>query len=283
MAAPTIKTLKRLFALGGNQCAFPGCTQTVIDGATIIGHVCHIKADKAGGPRYDPSQTETERQEFENLLVLCSTHHVLVDGDEAKYTVELLRSMKRRHETYAPTRPKLEIDDAIARKIQRAMIVGATMGAAAGAAVAGYSAAQGVAPVLDWLLAMFFRQTHDPRSERRRARRQLLEILRFGPTGHIATGAADELHRRFGLDLGELFGEAGWLFHPDEVRLDNSALGSPCLVLFVMFKDESQIPNAKRTVDQLLDHLGFQPADQGTYETNSGRRLRIRTIYGRRR
>ena len=197
--------------------------------------------------------------------MLCPTHHVLVDGDGEVHG--RTPSLDERRHRDLPTASELEIDDAIARKIQRAMIVGATMGAAAGAAVAGYSAAQGVAPVLDWLLAMFFRQTHDPRSERRRARRQLLEILRFGPTGHIATGTTNCIGGLAWTLVSSLGKQVVFI----QMRFASTIRLWEAHVWFSLLWTRGQIPNAKRTVDQLLDHLGFQPADQGTYETNSGR------------
>lgn len=96
---PSQATLKRLFAESGNVCAFPGCETRLIDSQTgiVVGEVCHIKAREAAGPRYDPDQPESEREGYGNLILLCSVHHKIVDGDLDTYTVELLSRMKEEH------------------------------------------------------------------------------------------------------------------------------------------------------------------------------------------
>jgi hypothetical protein len=96
---PSSKTIKRLCTLSGNRCAFYGCAIPLVDddSETIAGEICHIKASRRGGPRYDPGQTEDERQSFSNLLLLCSTHHTIIDADVTKYSVEYLQAMKAAH------------------------------------------------------------------------------------------------------------------------------------------------------------------------------------------
>jgi len=100
MAGPSIATVKRLFAVSGNRCAFPGCEERLVDEASgsVMGEVCHIKAKSSDGPRYDAEQTDEERHGFGNLVLLCPTHHARVDGDPGRYTVERLREIKTRHE-----------------------------------------------------------------------------------------------------------------------------------------------------------------------------------------
>lgn len=94
LSKPTIATIKRLFAHSGNRCAFPKCRVPIIDGVTVMGKVCHIKAAKPGGPRFDSSQTAFDRHGFENLILLCPNHHQIVDDDVEAYTVERLVKMK---------------------------------------------------------------------------------------------------------------------------------------------------------------------------------------------
>lgn len=97
-SAPSSRTLKRLFGLSNNRCAFPRCSCALIEGATVIGEACHIKASSPGGPRFDPDQTAAERHGFENLILLCTNHHTVIDDDEEAYTVERLLAMKAAHE-----------------------------------------------------------------------------------------------------------------------------------------------------------------------------------------
>jgi tetratricopeptide (TPR) repeat protein len=101
VSSPATVTIKRLFAVSGNQCAFPDCSLPLVDSVsgTVLGEICHIKARSPDGPRYDPAQTERARHAFENLLLLCPAHHKVVDGDPDKYTVEKLKQIKEQHES----------------------------------------------------------------------------------------------------------------------------------------------------------------------------------------
>ena len=75
------KVIKSLFAVSGNQCAMPNCTTEIynIDNNTIIGKIAHVKALNKNGPRFDPKQTKEERNRYENLLLLCGSHHDIID------------------------------------------------------------------------------------------------------------------------------------------------------------------------------------------------------------
>jgi hypothetical protein len=100
-------TLKELFALSGNICAFPGCKQKIFeDNHNSIGQICHIEAAKPDGERYNPNQTDADRNSFNNLILLCANHH-LVTNDVSIYTVEKLKAMKKRHEERFKDHPYL--------------------------------------------------------------------------------------------------------------------------------------------------------------------------------
>jgi hypothetical protein len=107
---PTESTLKRLFARSGNQCAFPRCVAPLTHNDTLIGQVCHIRGDKPGAARYDPSQAASERQAYDNLIILCPNHHTVVDDDERAYTVERLFCMKIEHEANAAAIPEADAE-----------------------------------------------------------------------------------------------------------------------------------------------------------------------------
>ena len=98
MPAPSMKTVKRLCLVSGNQCAFPKCSETMVLGTSIVGEVCHIKGASPEGPRYDLNQTDEDRHGFDNLLLLCRPHHKVIDDDPIAYTVERLARMKQTHE-----------------------------------------------------------------------------------------------------------------------------------------------------------------------------------------
>lgn len=102
---PSEQTIKKLFALSGNCCAFPGCEQKIIDReGNLIGEICHIEAANPDGERYNPAQSDQERASFENLILLCANHHK-VTNNVAIYTVATLKAMKKNHETQFVTHP----------------------------------------------------------------------------------------------------------------------------------------------------------------------------------
>jgi hypothetical protein len=73
-----------------------------------LGEVCHIRAASSGGPRYDPSQTATQRHSYDNLILLCANHHTVIDADVEAYTVARLLKMKADHEQNATALPEEE-------------------------------------------------------------------------------------------------------------------------------------------------------------------------------
>ena len=96
---PKTSTVKRLFALSCNQCAFPECNTPIIESSGVItGIICHIRARSKGGPRYEPKQTAEQRHSFENLILLCSRHSKIIDSQPERFSVELLEEIKELHE-----------------------------------------------------------------------------------------------------------------------------------------------------------------------------------------
>lgn len=99
MPNPTIATIKRLFAVSGNKCAFPRCEVTLVhELGKVVGRVCHIRAQSPGGARFDSGQSDEQRHAFDNLLLLCAVHHDVVDAHPEHYTVERLLQIKADHE-----------------------------------------------------------------------------------------------------------------------------------------------------------------------------------------
>ena len=64
---PTPAVIKRLFALSGNKCAYPGCHEKIVDEhGTVIGEICHIEAAEEGGERYNVNSNDEYRRSFDN-------------------------------------------------------------------------------------------------------------------------------------------------------------------------------------------------------------------------
>ncbi|QQR55448.1 hypothetical protein IPG41_02740 [Candidatus Peregrinibacteria bacterium] len=111
----TPKTVKRLFGLSGNECAFPDCHQKLVkEDGTIFGQICHIEAALEGGERYNSKQTPDQRRSFENLILLCANHHIETDNVEV-WPVERLKKMKKDHEDKF-YKSFFEINDDVARR-----------------------------------------------------------------------------------------------------------------------------------------------------------------------
>lgn len=95
---PKVEVLRELYLKSGNQCAFPGCYNALVDDSgNFIGQVCHIEAAEAGGERFNPHMTNEERRAFDNLMLMCYEHHI-VTNDVVKYPVAMLKRMKKEHE-----------------------------------------------------------------------------------------------------------------------------------------------------------------------------------------
>lgn len=98
---PTPATLKRLYALSGNQCARPGCEQQLIGaGGENHGRACHIHGERKGSARWVEWQTPEERRAFENLILLCEKCHTTIDSEltRDRFSPGLLRHWKSEHE-----------------------------------------------------------------------------------------------------------------------------------------------------------------------------------------
>ena len=98
------KTRKILWGRSGNRCAI--CKQELVIDATeqddeaVIGDECHVISPKKSGPRHDSTYTKEDLNTYENLILLCRTHHKMVDDQEETYTPDILRRMKTNHENW---------------------------------------------------------------------------------------------------------------------------------------------------------------------------------------
>lgn len=125
----SVRVQRALLARSGNECAFPGCTQPIVnEDHELVASLCHIEAVSPGGPRHNPDQTDDERNSYSNLMYLCERHH-RETHDCSKYSVETLKEMKRQHESEHIEKPwtidwsllsKLKIEsDAYAEELRR--------------------------------------------------------------------------------------------------------------------------------------------------------------------
>lgn len=103
------QTRKVLWGRAHNMCSFATCWQALtadeVDARTgegfavVVGEEAHIRSGSPGGPRHDPDYPLADIDKYENLMLLCPTHHALIDAHNGDaYDVETLVKMKRRHE-----------------------------------------------------------------------------------------------------------------------------------------------------------------------------------------
>jgi hypothetical protein len=117
----SIGDIKRLLLESGGICAFPQCNRPLIspdsaieDGA-VLAELAHIVADSREGPRGKTPLSDEERNQHDNLIVLCPEHHTIVDSQPNTFSIEVLRQMKRDH--LAAIRSKLHPDISVTPKI----------------------------------------------------------------------------------------------------------------------------------------------------------------------
>lgn len=118
--SPKLDVVRALFARSGNRCAFPGCTAHLVNERNLfVGQICHIEAAEPGGERYNPQQTDDERRDYQNLILMCYPHHVETNDIEV-YTVERLKLMKEHHERGFLSNP-FKIDESLLYKVTAEM------------------------------------------------------------------------------------------------------------------------------------------------------------------
>lgn len=270
MSGPSARTVKRLFALSGNRCAFPGCKNPLFDqNGNLIAGVCHIAGDKPGAKRYDPSQTEEQRHGFDNLIVLCVNHHRVVDSDEGSCTRSMLREMKHAHESSATK--EFVISDQQAEKI-------ATFLGGALAATAFGEVVREVAGAIHAINEALDNSESDSNKIKNAPAPELINILRYAPTGIFQVRSTDEPHRRLGEFFVEVFNAAGWRIREGRFELGD-APSTPLLMLWFFLRDRHQVSNAQKAIWEVFERCGFVRDDSGTASRNSaGYLLRIHFI-----
>lgn len=92
-------TIKKLYALSGNKCAFPDCSVVFLRPEEDLNYsnICHIE-DANPGCRYNPNMTDKERAHYDNLVLFCPNHHIETNN-ETLYPKETLLKIKNEHES----------------------------------------------------------------------------------------------------------------------------------------------------------------------------------------
>jgi hypothetical protein len=97
--------MAKLLVSSAGRCEYQGCNAALWrDDLTLIdlnrAFVAHIVDVNKQTHRYDPVQSPKLAKEFSNLMLLCHTHHRLIDHEEeASHNVARLQAMKAQHES----------------------------------------------------------------------------------------------------------------------------------------------------------------------------------------
>ena len=94
--------VKLLWGRSGNRCAFPKCKIELTIGGAIstLGEMAHVVAASSSGPRWKDGLTPEERDSYANRILLCPTHHTLIDKNPKEWTEERLKKVKDEHEKW---------------------------------------------------------------------------------------------------------------------------------------------------------------------------------------
>lgn len=100
------KNEKILWGKSGNRCAMCNCllTEKKADNSHYtLGKGAHIEGEKPSSARYRKEMTDKERNNYNNLILLCGTCHDKIDNDEQAYTVDIIKEIKAKHEKFVET------------------------------------------------------------------------------------------------------------------------------------------------------------------------------------
>jgi integrase len=105
------KTAKIVWARAGGMCSYPGCLKHLIvspvspnDPPAVLGHIAHIVGHSEDGPRGEEVFRGIDRDSAENLLLLCTEHHTLIDQQPESYPTSWLYQVKDKHERWVRER-----------------------------------------------------------------------------------------------------------------------------------------------------------------------------------
>ncbi len=98
------KVINQLLVKSGGRCQYRGCNKSLYQDLVTKrnfnqSYIAHIVADEPGGPRGDVTLSKLLAKDLNNLMLLCDTHHRLVDKiDVAGHPEAILLDIKKEHE-----------------------------------------------------------------------------------------------------------------------------------------------------------------------------------------
>ncbi len=102
----TQQTLKLLWGRAAGRCALPTCRielyveKTEHDPVVAVGDIAHLHSHADSGPRAAPSLSPGQRNDYDNLVLLCKNCHARLDGQKNTNTVADILRLKQDHEAW---------------------------------------------------------------------------------------------------------------------------------------------------------------------------------------
>jgi len=119
-----------IWVRAAGRCQYPGCNRELVGDLSAgnrsgrFGYVAHIVADAPGGPRGDPVRSHELADDIRNVMLLCGTHHKVIDVDEVlAHPEEVLLEMKAAQEERIRIQTAIGVDRAT-----HVLIYGANIG-----------------------------------------------------------------------------------------------------------------------------------------------------------
>jgi len=115
------KNQKIIWTQSAGRCAI--CKNPLLktisnDKLEFLGELAHIEGDKPTAKRYRSSQSEEERNDHKNIMLLCPSDHLLIDRDDTEYTVEKLKKIKNEHLIFILNSTKAELSNVTFAELQ---------------------------------------------------------------------------------------------------------------------------------------------------------------------
>lgn len=101
-----LKEQKLIWGFAAARCSKPDCRILCVavakgeDPSVTIGEIAHIHSYSDDGPRANLSLSQKDRNGYDNLILLCANHHTEVDGQQIRYSADILRIWKQQHEEW---------------------------------------------------------------------------------------------------------------------------------------------------------------------------------------
>lgn len=104
--------VKLLWGRAGGHCSLckVKLSEDARDKAFHFGEQAHIVAEEPDGPRGASPLTPSDRNKYNNLILLCPTCHTKIDTDTLAYPVEVLHFIKTQHELEIESRRGIATD-----------------------------------------------------------------------------------------------------------------------------------------------------------------------------